>query len=51
MRPDAALIRVLTECEFVRVITESEICHIYEMVLQIIKAATRNLSGAPNFIE
>jgi hypothetical protein len=51
MRPDAALIRVLIECEFINVVTESEICHIYETVLQTIKAATRNLSGAPNFIE
>jgi hypothetical protein len=45
-----ALVRVLIGCVFVRVVIESEICRIYEMILWIIKAATRNLSGTSNFI-
>jgi hypothetical protein len=45
-----ALVRVLTGFMFVRVVTESENYRIYEAVLQTIKAATRNLSGALNFI-
>jgi hypothetical protein len=37
-------------CIFVRVIIKLETCHIYETVLQIIKAVIHNLSGASNFI-
>jgi hypothetical protein len=33
MRPDAALVRILIGCEFVRVVTEPETCRIYEVVL------------------
>jgi hypothetical protein len=36
---DAALVRVLIMCMFVRVI----ICHIYETILQTVKVATCNL--------
>jgi hypothetical protein len=43
-RSDAALVRVLTECVFISVVTESKTCCIYEMVLQTIKTVTRNLS-------
>jgi hypothetical protein len=49
-RLDAALVRVLIGCVFVRVVTELKICHIYEGVLRTIKVAARNLSGASNFI-
>jgi hypothetical protein len=45
MRPNAALIRVLIGCEFIMVVTKLKICCIYEVVLQTIKAVTRNLSG------
>jgi hypothetical protein len=44
------LVRVFIGCVFVRVVTESETCRIYEAVLQTIKIAIRNLSGASNFI-
>jgi hypothetical protein len=50
MRPDAALVRVLIGCMFVKVVTELETCHIYEVVLQTIKVAAYNLLGASNFI-
>jgi hypothetical protein len=36
-------------CMFVKVVTELEICHIYEVVLRTIKLAAHNLSGASNF--
>jgi hypothetical protein len=49
-KAECGLIRVLIGCEFVRVVTELEICRIYEAVLWAIKAATRNLSVASNFI-
>jgi hypothetical protein len=45
-----ALVRVLIGCVFVMVVTELKICHIYEVVLQTIKAATHNLSEASDFI-
>jgi hypothetical protein len=44
------LVRVLIEREFVKIITELEICRIYEPVLQTIKGVTRNLLDALNFI-
>jgi hypothetical protein len=50
MRPDTTIVRVLIGCVFVGVVTESKTYHIYEAVLKTIKAATRNLSGASNFI-
>jgi hypothetical protein len=34
---------------FVRIVTELEICHIYEAILRTIKIAACNLSGASNF--
>jgi hypothetical protein len=34
----------------VRVLTESETCHIFKAVLRIIKTVTYNLSGVSNFI-
>jgi hypothetical protein len=34
----------------VGIVTELKTCHIYELVLLIIKVAARNLSGASNFI-
>jgi hypothetical protein len=40
-----ALVRALIECVFIRVVTELETCLIYEVVLQTIKVAARNLSG------
>jgi hypothetical protein len=49
-RLDAALVRVHIRCVFVRIITESEICCIYEAVLRTIKVVTCNLSRASNFI-
>jgi hypothetical protein len=49
-RLDAALVRVLIGCVFVRVVTELKICHIYEGVLRTIKVAAHNLVGASNFI-
>jgi hypothetical protein len=49
-RPDTVLVRVIIGCVFIRVVTESKTCHIYEAVLQTIKAATRNLSETLNFI-
>jgi hypothetical protein len=49
-RLDAALVRVLIGCMFVRVVTELETCYIYEAVLHTIKVAVRNLAGASNFI-
>jgi hypothetical protein len=39
-----ALVRVLIGYMFIKVVTESKTCRIYEAVLQIIKAVTRNLS-------
>jgi hypothetical protein len=50
MRPGAALVRVPVGCMFMWVVSESETYRIYEAVLQTIKAVTRNLSGAANFI-
>jgi hypothetical protein len=50
MRSDAASVRVLIGCVFVRVVTEPKTYRIYEVILQTIKAITRNLSGASNFI-
>jgi hypothetical protein len=50
MRLDAVLVRVLIWCVFIRVITELETYHIYKVVLWTIKATTRNLSAASNFI-
>jgi hypothetical protein len=47
---DAALVGVLIGCVFIRVVTELETYHIYEVVLQIMKVAARNLSEASNFI-
>jgi hypothetical protein len=35
---------------FVRVVAELETCYIYEAILRTIKAVTRNLTGALNFI-
>jgi hypothetical protein len=37
--------RVLVECVFVEIVTESETCHIYKVVLLTIKLAARNVSG------
>jgi hypothetical protein len=48
MRLDAIRVRVLIGCVFVRVVLESETCHGYQVVLQTIKVATRNLSGPSN---
>jgi hypothetical protein len=39
-----ALVRVLIGYMFIKVVTESKTCRIYEAVLQIIKTVTRNLS-------
>jgi hypothetical protein len=50
MRLDAALVRVLIGCVFVKVVTELKTCHIYEVVLRTIKIAARNLLGTSNFI-
>jgi hypothetical protein len=50
MRLDATQVRVTIGCVFVRVVTESEIYHIYEVALQTIKVAARNLCGASHFI-
>jgi hypothetical protein len=44
----ASQVRVLIECMLVGVVTESKTCHVYEAVLQTIKVAARNLSGASN---
>jgi hypothetical protein len=49
MRLDVALVRVMIGYVFVRVVTELETYHIYEVVLRAIKVATHNLSGALNF--
>jgi hypothetical protein len=50
VRSDAALVRVLIECVFVRVVTELKTCHIYETILWTIKVAARNLSWSSNYI-
>jgi hypothetical protein len=49
-RAYAALVRVIIGCVFVRVVTESETCRIYEVILQTIKVVTCNLSETSNFI-
>jgi hypothetical protein len=38
-------------CVFVKIITESETCHIYKTVLLTIKVAARNASGTSKFID
>jgi hypothetical protein len=50
MRPKATLERGMIRCIFVRVIIKLETCHIYETVLQTIKAVIHNLSRTSNFI-
>jgi hypothetical protein len=45
---DATQVRVLIGYKFVVVVTESETCHVYEVVLRTIKVATHNLSRALN---
>jgi hypothetical protein len=50
MRLDAALVRVLIGCVFVKFVTELKTCHIYEVVLWTIKIAAHNLLWTSNFI-
>jgi hypothetical protein len=44
MRLDAALVRILIGCTFIRVVIELKICYIYDTVLWTIKIAARDLS-------
>jgi hypothetical protein len=50
MRLDLVQVRVLIGCIFVYIITESETCHVYEVVLQTIKVVARNLSRASKLL-